>query len=776
MGIVINSSTGEIDVAASTPGTYRITYTTNNCVNSSTQDITINALPTVAISGTLSYCNGSNTTLTATAGLSSYLWSTGETTQAINVTAGSYTVTGTDANGCSATSSSVTVTELPLDDASFSYSANSYCQNAASNPTTTPATPGGTFSSTTGLSINSTTGEINLAASTVGNYVVTYNTPSGNACPNSSTQNVEVLAVDVASLSYPASSYPQSGTDPSPTFSPQNGGTFTATPSGLSINSSTGVIDLSASSVNSYTITYTSGGTCSDTATFNLSIISISAAFNYSASAYCQDASDPTPTVTGTSGGAFSASVKIIPLKFKVNIQTTTTTADLDFKIPFVNGTNFTINWGDSNIDTNLSATNSSITHRYDTVGTYTIEVGADNSYPTRLAFCAFGGNPNTIADNGALAVTEITQWGSIPWSYVESMWDGCTNLDIISATDTPDFSNLVSHSGSFPSGGLTRFLGGSTNTAWRPMRGPSLGTVNASINTWDVSSVRDFSGCFGGSGATSAFNANINNWDISGVNRASGLSGMFNGCLKFNQPLNNWTLPSSVTNLSSFLSGCEDFNQDISHFNMTNITNISGMFFGCDDFDATNLENWERTTSGNTSTMANVVNMYNLFNYKKDVNQTFNNAISSWNTSGVTNMANLTANVPSTGDSMTSTFVTGWDTSSVSNFSAAFKNTYNFNSNLSSLDISSLTNGSQMFYTWAFGMSTANYTDTLVGWANFVYNNSGPYTVNFGSQNGRTFDRSRSGGANFADAGAARDYLTGATANWTITGDTEIN
>jgi len=305
-GLSINSSTGEINVAASTPGAYTITYTTNNCVNSSTQNVTINALPAVAISGALSYCNGSNTTLTATAGLSSYLWSTGAITQAINVTAGSYTVTGTDSNGCSATSSSVTVTELPLDDASFSYSANSYCQNAASNPTTTPATPGGTFSSTTGLSINSTTGEINLAASTVGNYVVTYNTPSGNACPNSSTQNVEVLAVDVASLSYPASSYPQSGTDPSPTFSPQNGGTFTATPSGLSINSSTGVIDLSASSVNSYTITYTSGGACPDTATFSLGIVSVDASFSYS-TPICKFDSNPTPTVV-TAGGTFTAS------------------------------------------------------------------------------------------------------------------------------------------------------------------------------------------------------------------------------------------------------------------------------------------------------------------------------------------------------------------------------------------------------------------------------------------------------------------------------------
>jgi len=43
-------------------------------------------------------------------------------------------------------------------------------------------------------------------------------------------------------------------------------------------------------------------------------------------------------------------------------------------------------------------------------------------------------------------------------------------------------------------------------------------------------------------------------------------------------------------------------------------------------------------------------------------------------------------------------------------------------------------------------------------------------------TQTSMTFDRGESGGANFANAGAARDYLTGATPNWTISGDTEIN
>jgi hypothetical protein len=97
------------------------------------------------------------------------------------------------------------------------------------------------------------------------------------------------------------------------------------------------------------------------------------------------------------------------------------------------------------------------------------------------------------------------------------------------------------------------------------------------------------------------------------------------------------------------------------------------------------------------------------------------------------------------------------------------------FNQNLSTWNLNTSSFVAQTTFRYS-GMSTDNYTDTIVGWANYVYTNSAPYTVNMASQTGRTFNRLRSGGANFADAGAARDYLTGATANWTITGDIEIN
>ena len=60
-----------------------------------------------------------------------------------------------------------------------------------------------------------------------------------------------------ASFSYSSDSFAQNGSNPTPTITGDAGGTFTATPSGLSLNASTGEITLSTSSINSYTIRYT---------------------------------------------------------------------------------------------------------------------------------------------------------------------------------------------------------------------------------------------------------------------------------------------------------------------------------------------------------------------------------------------------------------------------------------------------------------------------------------------------------------------------------------
>lgn len=78
-----------------------------------------------------------------------------------------------------------------------------------------------------------------------------------------------VLIGTSAAFSYAKSSYHQDETDPTPTITGTTGGTFSATPSGLSINTSTGTIDLDNSTIQSYTITYTVSGV---SANFSLSV------------------------------------------------------------------------------------------------------------------------------------------------------------------------------------------------------------------------------------------------------------------------------------------------------------------------------------------------------------------------------------------------------------------------------------------------------------------------------------------------------------------------
>lgn len=71
------------------------------------------AAPTITVGGLFEYCEGSNTTITAS-GAQDYVWDdiSGSTTAEIMVTQGTYTVTGTTA-GCSGTET-VTVTEVSI--------------------------------------------------------------------------------------------------------------------------------------------------------------------------------------------------------------------------------------------------------------------------------------------------------------------------------------------------------------------------------------------------------------------------------------------------------------------------------------------------------------------------------------------------------------------------------------------------------------------------------------------------------------------------------------
>jgi hypothetical protein len=169
--------------------TYQVSALSNSCCNSAT--------PTAAISyaGT-PFCQGVNTpqavTLTgSTAGTFSAAPSgltinatTGEVTPSTS-TPNTYTVTYTVA-GCPDFTTTATVQILTFPTATISYPATAFCTGMPPQAATITGTTGGTFSTTNGLSLDAQTGTINPAASTAGNYTVSY-TLAGSGCAGFTT-------------------------------------------------------------------------------------------------------------------------------------------------------------------------------------------------------------------------------------------------------------------------------------------------------------------------------------------------------------------------------------------------------------------------------------------------------------------------------------------------------------------------------------------------------------------------------------------------------------
>lgn len=323
-GLSINSSTGLIDLTASSPGTYTVTNTVSAvapCTNDvETFVVTVIATPVADFNySSAAYCqNAANPSPIYTGGgvagsftaLPPIGLSLNAATGSINLaasTAGTYTVTNTVTNSASGLAcvdiATATVTINATPNASFNYDANSYCLNGA-NPVLTVTGVSGTFTSVPALGGLASNGAINLAACTAGSYTIT-NTVTVSGCTNTATQVITLVNAAVADFAYDQAAYCQTGT--APVLSYLNGGiagTFTAAPAGLSVNSATGAITLASSTAGTYTVTnIVTIGTCNDTATSTITInASPNAAFNYNGSSFCQTATDPILNVTGIAG------------------------------------------------------------------------------------------------------------------------------------------------------------------------------------------------------------------------------------------------------------------------------------------------------------------------------------------------------------------------------------------------------------------------------------------------------------------------------------------
>ncbi|MEZ4966720.1 MAG: hypothetical protein R2791_15865 [Saprospiraceae bacterium] len=176
------ASTAEIMVSSA--GAYTVTVTNaSGCTSTATASIVVNPLPVVMISpADITICSGASATLTASGG-STYLWSPGgQTTPSINVTtAGTYSVVGTNMNGCSAgASANVTVNAIP--ELSQVSTQPTTCQSADGAINLTVSGAGGPYmyNWTTSNGSGIVQGQEDQSALTVGTYNVVVT--DGNGC------------------------------------------------------------------------------------------------------------------------------------------------------------------------------------------------------------------------------------------------------------------------------------------------------------------------------------------------------------------------------------------------------------------------------------------------------------------------------------------------------------------------------------------------------------------------------------------------------------------
>ncbi|WP_421798407.1 ice-binding family protein [Haliscomenobacter sp.] len=237
-------------ITVTTAGTYSITVTSaSGCVNICSKILVDSPLPICAITGNAAICTGQSTQLCASGG-TGYLWSTGASTTCIDVSAaGTYTVTVTNANGCSSTCSQVvTVNPLPI----CAITGNATI--CAGQSTQLCASGGASYLWSTGA--NTSCIDVNAA----GTYTVTVTNASG--CSSTCSQVVTVNPVPICAIAGNAVICAGQSTQ----LCASDGTSYL-----WSTGASTSCIDVSAAGTYTVTVTNTSGcsSTCSQVVTVN---------------------------------------------------------------------------------------------------------------------------------------------------------------------------------------------------------------------------------------------------------------------------------------------------------------------------------------------------------------------------------------------------------------------------------------------------------------------------------------------------------------------------
>ena len=194
--------------------------------------------------------------------------------------------------------------------------------------------------------------------------------------------------------------------------------------------------------------------------------------------------------------------------------------------------------------------------------------------------------------------------------------------------------------------------------------------------------------------------------------------------------------IPSTVTSLFGIFAFSTSFDQSLSSWDTSNVTDMSGMFDNASSFDQS-LSSWD---------ISNVIDMSYMFFGATS----FNQSLSSWDTSNVTGMSYMFTGATSFDQSLSS-----WDTGKVTGMSYMFAGATSFDQNLGEWNIGFVLSMEGMLDDSA--LSVGNYDATLIGWENGLKQNN----VVLGAT-----------GLQFGSLGSIARESLNCLSGWTFTGD----
>ncbi|MBK9041748.1 MAG: T9SS type A sorting domain-containing protein [Saprospiraceae bacterium] len=298
-------TTPSISVNPAVTTIYSVTVTdANGCSNTSNKTLNVLPLPNVSITGPEAICTGGSATLTATGG-GTYLWNTGQTTPSISINPAVttiYSVTVTDANGCSNTSNK-TLNVLPLPNVSIT-GPEAICTGGSATLT---ATGGGTYLWNTGQ----TTPSISVNPTITTTYSVTVT--DSNGCTNSTNKTLNELPLPIVSITGP-DGICVGGTT---TFTATGGGSYL-----WNTGQTSASISLNPSVTTTYSVTVTDTNGCSNNANKTLNVLPLPNVSITGPEAICTGGS---VTFTASGSGSYLWSTGQTTASISVNPAVTTT-------------------------------------------------------------------------------------------------------------------------------------------------------------------------------------------------------------------------------------------------------------------------------------------------------------------------------------------------------------------------------------------------------------------------------------------------------------------